>query len=149
MSCEPNCPGSPWAGMRVELSSHSIVVTAFSLSAASAAGIKFIAQFEGTSKLILGAIIARGKPGSTKQTAAYVLFYSPDKTAGRVFSASIHKSYDGTKVVNYAQWKSREDSEAMTRHPDAIPHMKSSASMARFDPIPMRSGGLDRQRRVV
>ncbi|MGI8743219.1 MAG: antibiotic biosynthesis monooxygenase family protein [Bryobacteraceae bacterium] len=50
-------------------------------------------------------------------------------------SASIHKSHDGTKVVNYAQWKSREDFEAMIRHPDAIPHMKASAAMARFDPI--------------
>jgi heme-degrading monooxygenase HmoA len=50
-------------------------------------------------------------------------------------SASIHKSYDGTKVVNYAQWKSREDFEAMTRNPDAIPHMKAAAALARFDPI--------------
>jgi heme-degrading monooxygenase HmoA len=50
-------------------------------------------------------------------------------------SASIHKSFDGTKVINYAQWKSRADFEAMTRHPDAIPHMKASAAMARFDPI--------------
>jgi heme-degrading monooxygenase HmoA len=50
-------------------------------------------------------------------------------------SASIHKSYDGTKVVNYAQWKTREDFEAMTRNPDAIPHMKAAAALARFDPI--------------
>jgi len=50
-------------------------------------------------------------------------------------SASIHKSYDGTKVVNYAQWKSREDFEAMTRNPEAIPHMKACAALASFDPI--------------
>lgn len=50
-------------------------------------------------------------------------------------SASIHKSYDGTKVVNYAQWKSRQDFEAMTKNPEAIPHMKACAELARFDPI--------------
>ncbi len=50
-------------------------------------------------------------------------------------SASIHKIYDGKRVVNYAQWKTREDFEAMTRHPDAAPHMKASAALAKFDPI--------------
>jgi heme-degrading monooxygenase HmoA len=35
-------------------------------------------------------------------------------------SASIHKSFDGKKVVNYAQWKSRADFEAMTKHPDGL-----------------------------
>jgi heme-degrading monooxygenase HmoA len=50
-------------------------------------------------------------------------------------SASIHKSHDGTKVVNYAQWKSRQDFEAMTKNPEAIPHMKACADLARFDPI--------------
>jgi glycerol-3-phosphate responsive antiterminator len=28
-------------------------------------------------------------------------------------STNIHKSLDGTRVVNYAQWKSKEDFEAM------------------------------------
>lgn len=50
-------------------------------------------------------------------------------------SASIHKSFDGHKVVNYAQWESREDFEAMTKHPEAIPHMKASAALATFEPI--------------
>ena len=49
-------------------------------------------------------------------------------------SASI-KSFDGSKVINYAQWKSREDFEAMTRNPEAIPHMKACAALAKFDPI--------------
>ena len=51
-------------------------------------------------------------------------------------SASIHKSFDGHKVINYAQWRSREDFEAMTKHPDAIPHMKAAAGLAKFEPIP-------------
>jgi heme-degrading monooxygenase HmoA len=50
-------------------------------------------------------------------------------------SASIHKSFDGTKVVNYAQWLSREDFEAMTKNPDAMPHMKACAALAKSDPI--------------
>ena len=50
-------------------------------------------------------------------------------------SASIHKSFDGTKVVNYAQWLSREDFEAMTKNPEAMPHMKACAALAKFDPI--------------
>jgi heme-degrading monooxygenase HmoA len=50
-------------------------------------------------------------------------------------SASIHKSFDGTKVVNYAQWRSREDFESMTRNSEAAPHMKAAGELAKFDPI--------------
>jgi quinol monooxygenase YgiN len=50
-------------------------------------------------------------------------------------SASIHKSFDGKKVVNYAQWRSREEFEAMTKNPDAIPHMKAAAALGKFEPI--------------
>ncbi|MCC5621375.1 antibiotic biosynthesis monooxygenase [Nostoc sp. CHAB 5715] len=32
-------------------------------------------------------------------------------------SASYHKSLDGTKVVNYAQWKSQADWQAFTQDP--------------------------------
>jgi quinol monooxygenase YgiN len=49
-------------------------------------------------------------------------------------SANIHKSLDGNRVVNYAQWRSQEDFEAMLRNPDAIPHMKEAASLAQYDP---------------
>ncbi len=50
-------------------------------------------------------------------------------------SASIHKSFDGKKVVNYAQWESQKAFEAMTTHPDAAQHMKLAAAIAEFDPI--------------
>jgi quinol monooxygenase YgiN len=33
-------------------------------------------------------------------------------------SASIHKSLDGVRVVNYAQWRSQADFEAMTKNPE-------------------------------
>ena len=54
--------------------------------------------------------------------------------SGFVF-ANIHKSLDGKTVINYAQWKNREAFEAMTSNPDAAPHMKASAALAKFDPI--------------
>ena len=50
-------------------------------------------------------------------------------------SANIHKSLDGTRVVNYAQWESREDFEAMLRNPEVGPHMGRVAEIAeRFEP---------------
>ena len=50
-------------------------------------------------------------------------------------SATIHRGVDGTKVVNYAQWRSKADFEAMQQNPAARPHMKAAAALATFDPI--------------
>ena len=50
-------------------------------------------------------------------------------------SASIHKSVDGRRVVNYAQWRSKQDFEAMQKDPEAGEHMKAAAGLAEFDPI--------------
>ena len=51
-------------------------------------------------------------------------------------SANIHRSYDGRRVVNYAQWRSCEDYEAMLKDPGANPHMTEAAQLAEsFDPI--------------
>lgn len=51
-------------------------------------------------------------------------------------SANIHKSSDGKKVVNYAQWQSRDHFEKMLSNPDAIPHMKKAEDLVEsFDPI--------------
>jgi quinol monooxygenase YgiN len=50
-------------------------------------------------------------------------------------SASIHKSLDGSKVVNYAQWRTPEHFEAMLRDPAAKKHMDEIASLVvRFEP---------------
>ena len=38
-------------------------------------------------------------------------------------SANLHTSLDGTRVVNYAQWRSREDFEATMADPEAQRHM--------------------------
>jgi len=49
-------------------------------------------------------------------------------------SANIHRSIDGKQVVNYAQWRSRQDFEAMLKNPAAIPHMQEIASFTKFEP---------------
>jgi len=50
-------------------------------------------------------------------------------------SANIHRSLDSRKVVNYAQWESRQAFEAMRQNPDAIPHMQKAGELAWFEPI--------------
>ncbi len=50
-------------------------------------------------------------------------------------SANIHRSLDGNKVVNYAQWESLAAFEAMRADPRAAPHMAAAAALARFEPI--------------
>lgn len=50
-------------------------------------------------------------------------------------SASIHRSLDGTRVVNYAQWQSLSAFQEMKEHPEAGSHMRAAAALAQFDPI--------------
>jgi quinol monooxygenase YgiN len=50
-------------------------------------------------------------------------------------SASIHRSVDGTKVINYAQWRSPADFAALKENPEAQPHMQAAAALATFEPI--------------
>jgi quinol monooxygenase YgiN len=50
-------------------------------------------------------------------------------------SANIHRSLDGKKVVNYAQWQNAAAFEAMRKNPAVIPHMKAAAALAQFEPI--------------
>ncbi len=48
-------------------------------------------------------------------------------------AVNIHKSLDGERVANYAQWRSREDFEAMLKNPVALAHMKPIMEIAKFD----------------
>lgn len=48
-------------------------------------------------------------------------------------SANIHKSLDGTKVVNYVQWGNKEAFEKMLNDPRAIIHMNDVASIAKAE----------------
>ncbi|GHO64794.1 antibiotic biosynthesis monooxygenase [Ktedonobacter sp. SOSP1-52] len=45
-------------------------------------------------------------------------------------SANIHKSLDGTKVTNYAQWRNQAEFEAMLRNPEAHEHMQQAMHIA-------------------
>jgi quinol monooxygenase YgiN len=50
-------------------------------------------------------------------------------------SANIHLSTDGTRVVNYAQWRSAEAFQAMLSNPTARQHMRLCADLAEsFEP---------------
>jgi heme-degrading monooxygenase HmoA len=48
-------------------------------------------------------------------------------------SANIHKSLDGTKVINYVQWENKEAIEKMFNDPSAIIHMNDVDSIAKVD----------------
>lgn len=48
-------------------------------------------------------------------------------------SANIHKSADGIRVINYAQWHSREDFEAMMKNPEVQSHIKPILDIAETD----------------
>jgi len=53
-----------------------------------------------------------------QQKLVDMLVEATDKTMKKLpgfLSASIHRSLDGTRVVNYAQWRSKEDFEAMRK----------------------------------
>jgi heme-degrading monooxygenase HmoA len=50
-------------------------------------------------------------------------------------SANIHRSLDGTRVTNYAQWRSTEAFETMLQNQEAAEHMGEAAKIAqRFEP---------------
>ena len=50
-------------------------------------------------------------------------------------SANIHRGLDGTKVANYAQWRTRADFEAMLEDPRCQEHMAAAAAIAGFEPV--------------
>jgi antibiotic biosynthesis monooxygenase (ABM) superfamily enzyme len=57
------------------------------------------------------------------------------KHAPGFVSANIHRSLDGKKVVNYAQWQGMADFEAMKKNQKAASHMEAAAAIAEFEPI--------------
>lgn len=50
-------------------------------------------------------------------------------------SANVHRSFDGTKVVNYAQWESREAFQAMLAKPDAHSWLEQLAEIGTPAPV--------------
>ena len=71
-----------------------------------------------------------------QQKLVDLLIEATEKTMKNIpgfVSASIHKSADGVRVTNYAQWRSREDFAAMLKNPEATAHMKPITEIATFD----------------
>jgi quinol monooxygenase YgiN len=56
------------------------------------------------------------------------------KDAPSFISASLHRSLDGTKVTMYAQWRSKEDYEAMRNDASRPPTLQEALTFAKFDP---------------
>ncbi|PSB21925.1 antibiotic biosynthesis monooxygenase [Phormidesmis priestleyi ULC007] len=49
-------------------------------------------------------------------------------------SANVHKSLDGTRVTNYAQWRSIDDFRAIFNTPEATAHMPAIGKIAESEP---------------
>jgi quinol monooxygenase YgiN len=49
-------------------------------------------------------------------------------------SASVHRSVDGTRVINYLQWRSAEHLTAMQRSPQFQQVARQLAGLIEFDP---------------
>ena len=55
---------------------------------------------------------------------------------GFTSKGNLHVSRDRRKVVNYAQWRSKEDYAAMSKLPGILAHMNAAAALATgFDPV--------------
>ncbi|MBV9385628.1 MAG: antibiotic biosynthesis monooxygenase [Chroococcidiopsidaceae cyanobacterium CP_BM_ER_R8_30] len=46
-------------------------------------------------------------------------------------SANIHKSLDGTRVINYVQWRSQEDLAAISQNPETTAHINEIKELAK------------------
>ena len=55
------------------------------------------------------------------------------RTLPGFISANLHRSVDGTRVTNYAQWRSEADLEAIYTNPAFAPHMQECAEIATYD----------------
>lgn len=78
-------------------------------------------------------------PDDRQQHLADLLVDATEQTMQHLpgfVSANIHASSDGTRVVNYAQWQSREHFETMLDRDDVQPHLRRCAEIAEsYDPI--------------
>ncbi|QGM97463.1 antibiotic biosynthesis monooxygenase [Methylocystis parvus] len=58
-------------------------------------------------------------------------------------SVSIHSSMDGKRVVNYAQWASKEDFESFMKKPETQEQLKQFAALAKtISPVLCKVNGV-------
>jgi heme-degrading monooxygenase HmoA len=50
-------------------------------------------------------------------------------------SANVHRSLDGTNVVNYAQWESLDAFNAIRHHPEAAAHLRELSQIGAPAPV--------------
>lgn len=85
-----------------------------------------------------GVVIFTVKP-QNQQKVIDVLVEAGEQTMNQLpgfISSNLHRSFDGKYVVNYAQWRSREDFEAMLHNPLALPHIDAAAALSEsYNPI--------------
>jgi heme-degrading monooxygenase HmoA len=74
-----------------------------------------------------------------QQKVIEVLVEAVEQTINKLpgfVSSNLHRSFDGKYVVNYVQWRSKEDFEAMLHNQEAIPHMQTVAALSKsYNPI--------------
>ena len=71
-------------------------------------------------------------PGRQQELVDH-LIEATDQTVRKLpgfVSANIHKSLDGVRVTNYAQWQSKSAFEAFVRNPVASAHFQKAESIA-------------------
>lgn len=49
-------------------------------------------------------------------------------------SANLHRSLDGTRVINYAQWETREKFEEMLARPEVWEHFEEAGRYSTHEP---------------
>ena len=72
-------------------------------------------------------------PPERQQELLDVLIEATDKvmqTLPGFVSANFHKSLDGVRVINYAQWESQAAFEAMRSNPEAAKHINKCREIA-------------------
>ena len=71
-----------------------------------------------------------------QQRLVDLLIWATEKVTSQqegFISARIHKSLDGSRVVNYMQWKSKQAIEKMLKNPRAITYLNDALSIAKLD----------------
>ena len=50
-------------------------------------------------------------------------------------SANVHRSLDGTKVINYAEWESQDAFSSMLHNPEAAAHLRELGQIGTPAPV--------------
>lgn len=74
---------------------------------------------------------------SNQQKLVDLLILATEESVVKItgfISSSLYKSFDGSKVTMYAQWRSAEDYQNMRNNPTASPYLEEALKIATFEP---------------